>query len=47
MCVACEGIVCDDRVGAYNDMVQFVLDNNTKRTMHDINAVASDGVLNQ
>ena len=26
-CVACEGIVCGERVEAYNAMLQFVLDN--------------------
>ena len=47
VCVACEGIVCGERVEAYNAMLQFVLDNTTKRSRHEINVVAADGVLNQ
>jgi len=45
VCVACEGIVCGERVEAYKAMVDFVLDNNKKRTRNDINVVAADGVL--
>ena len=47
VCVACEGIVCGERVEAYNAMLQFVLDNTEKRRRQDINVVAADGVLNQ
>ena len=47
VCVACEGIVCGERVEVYNAMVQFVLENTSKRSIHDINVVAADGVLNQ
>ena len=47
VCVGCEGIVCGERVEAYNAMLNFVLENTNKRTRHDINVVAADGVLNQ
>ena len=47
VCLACEGIVCGERVEAYNAMLQFVLDNNNKRKREDINVVAADGILNQ
>ena len=47
VCVACEGIICGERVEAYNAMVQFVLDNTNKRSRHDIHVVAADGILNQ
>ena len=47
VCVACEGIVCGERVEAYNAMLQFVLDNTNKRSRHDIHVVAADGILNQ
>ena len=45
VCVACEGIFCGERVEAYKAMVDFILDNNKKRTRNDINVVAADGVL--
>ena len=47
VCVACEGIICGERVEAYNAMVQFVLDNTNKRSRHDIHIVAANGILNQ
>ena len=47
VCLACEGIVCGERVEANNAMLKFVLDNTNKRTRHDINIVATDGVFNQ
>ena len=47
VCVACEGIVCGERVEAYKAMIDFVLDNNKKKTRHDIDVVAADGVLDQ
>ena len=47
VCLACEGIVCGERVEAYNAMVQFVLRHNTKRKREDIHVVADDGILNQ
>ena len=47
VCVACKGIVCGERVEAYNAMLQFVLDNTNKRSRHDIHVVAADGILNQ
>ena len=47
VCMVCEGIVCGERVEAYNAMLQFELGNTNKRTRHDINIVAADGLLNQ
>ena len=47
VCVACEGIVCGERVEAYKSMIDFVLDNNKKRSKYDIDVVATDGVLDQ
>ncbi len=47
VCLACEGIVCGERVKAYNAMLQFVSENNNKRKRDDINVVAADGILNQ
>ena len=47
VCVACEGIVCGERLEAYKAMIDFVLQNNTKRTRSDIDVVASDGILDQ
>ena len=32
VCVACEGIVCGERVEAYNAMLTFVLENTNKQT---------------
>ena len=47
VCLACEGIVCGERVDAYSAMVQFVIQNNNKRKKEDINVVATDGILDQ
>ena len=47
VCVACEGIVCGERLEAYKAMIDFVIQNNTKRTRSDIDVVASDGILDQ
>ena len=47
VCVACEGIVCGERVEACKAMVDFVLENNIKRTRNDIDVVVADGVLYQ
>ena len=47
VCLACEGIVCGERVEAYSAMVQFVIQNNNKRKKEDINVVAADGILDQ
>ena len=47
VCVACEGIVCGERLEAYKAMIDFVIENNTKRNRSDIDVVASDGILDQ
>ena len=47
VCVACKGIVYGERVEAYKGMVDFILDNNKKRSKHDIDVVAADGILDQ
>ena len=47
VCLACEGIVCGERVEAYRAMVEFVIQHNNKRRREDINVVAADGILNQ
>ena len=47
VCLACEGIVCGERIEAYSAMVQFVLNHNNKRKREHINVVAADGILNQ
>ena len=45
--LACEGIVCRERVEAYNAMVQFALHHNNKRKKEDIDVVAAAEILNQ
>ncbi len=47
VCLACEGIVCGERVEAYNAMLQFVFHHNNKQKREDIKVVAADGILNQ
>ena len=47
VCLACEGIVCGERIEAYNAMVQFVINHNNKRKRDHINVVSADGILNQ
>ena len=47
VCIACEGMVCRERVEAYSAMVQFFFQNNNKRKKEDINVVATDGILDQ
>ena len=44
VCLACEGIVCRERVEAYNAMVQFILHHNNKCKKEDIDVVAADGI---
>ena len=47
VCIACEGMVCRERVEAYSAMVQFFFQNNNKRKKEDINVVAADSILDQ
>ena len=47
LCVACEGIVCGERMEAYKAMIDFAVENNMKRSRNDIDVVASDRILDQ
>ena len=47
VCLACEGIVCGERVDAYNAMLQFVLHHSNKWKREDIDVVVADGILDQ
>ena len=47
VCLACEGIVCGERVEAYSATVEFIIQNKNKRKKEDINVVAADEILDQ
>ena len=47
ICIACERIICGEGLEAYKAMIDFVLQNKTKRTRSDIDVVASDGILDK
>ena len=47
LCIACEGILCGERVDMYKLVADFLADSAPGRPLSEVNVVAGDGFFNQ